>query len=116
MKLPEAGCRMPTRAYSMHMGAGALLSRGLLQGLDDSRFKRCVHSEYTSGACSFPSSTAAHSLCLAPVCGPCGVKVMHLHGLHGVLSSASISSNKASIMMAPAGLHLADCVCGAPSG
>ena len=33
----------------MHMGAGALISRGLLQGLDDARFKRCVHSEYTSG-------------------------------------------------------------------
>ena len=62
-------CRMPTRAYSMHMGAGALLSRGLLQGLDDARFKRCVHSEYTSGAAALVARSLSweHVRCMARI-------------------------------------------------
>lgn len=51
-KGPNGGCPVPTspiRTYSMHGGAGGVLSIGLLRAIDPDRFEECVLNSYSTG-------------------------------------------------------------------
>ena len=41
--------RAPIRTFSMHGGAGAILSLGLLKALSLEHFEDCVYSSYSTG-------------------------------------------------------------------
>ena len=41
--------RIPIRLYSMHGGAGAILSAGLLKNISFEDFEDCVTTTYTTG-------------------------------------------------------------------
>ena len=47
------GRRAPARTFSMHGGAGALLSVGLLRAVDYASFAACVEGAYLEGGDSF---------------------------------------------------------------
>ena len=65
-----ACCRAPVRTFSMHGGAGALLSIGLLRAVGYERFARCVEGARLEGGDSFISlclwevSSSRHTECL----------------------------------------------------
>ena len=49
---PRGACgipRVPVATYSMHGGAGALLSVGLLRAIDFGGFEDCVATTYSTG-------------------------------------------------------------------
>ncbi|EIE25857.1 hypothetical protein COCSUDRAFT_46409 [Coccomyxa subellipsoidea C-169] len=53
---PPKACgvpRVPARTYSMHGGAGALISVGLLRSVSYDHMHRCVHGAYSSGGDAF---------------------------------------------------------------
>lgn len=54
--------RVPVRTYSMHGGAGAVLSIGLMRALPLEAFEDCVHHTYSTGG------DAMISICLWEVC------------------------------------------------
>ena len=56
-------CRGPSRTYSMHGGAGALISIGLLRKVDWPSMERCVNHLWSSGA--------GTSMC-PPIVADCG--------------------------------------------
>ncbi len=45
--------RVPARTFSMHGGAGALISVGLLRSVSYDHMHRCVHGAYSSGGDAF---------------------------------------------------------------
>ena len=45
--------RAPTMTYSMHGGAGGLMSVGLLRSVDLNWMEVCIKSLYSTGACMF---------------------------------------------------------------
>ena len=47
--------RVPVATYSMHGGAGALLSVGLLRAIDFAAFEDCVLTTYSTGGDAFIS-------------------------------------------------------------
>ena len=46
-------CRVPARTYSMHGGAGALISVGLFRKVSYDHMHRCVQGAYSSGGDAF---------------------------------------------------------------
>ena len=55
---PRGPCgipRVPIATYSMHGGAGALLSVGLLRAIDFAAFEDCVLTTYSTGGDAFIS-------------------------------------------------------------
>ncbi|KAK9815274.1 hypothetical protein WJX72_000949 [[Myrmecia] bisecta] len=46
-------CRLPPRAYSMHGGAGAIFSVGLLRQINFTEMEQCVLSQHSSGSDAF---------------------------------------------------------------
>ena len=46
-------CRVPVRTYSMHGGAGALISVGLLRQVPYERMHKCIQEAYSSGGDGF---------------------------------------------------------------
>lgn len=71
--------RVPVKTYSMHGGAGAILSAGLLQALSFEAFEDCVLSTYTTGIVPHDKPYRAFSGLLAqPDC----LWSLHLHLSH----------------------------------
>ena len=56
--------RVPTHTFSMHGGAGAILSVGLMKRIPFDWFEDCVTTTYTTGG------DAMISICLWEVCPP----------------------------------------------
>ena len=54
--------RVPVRTYSMHGGAGAVLSIGLLRAISLESFEDCILDMYSTGG------DAMISICLWQVC------------------------------------------------
>ena len=46
-------CRVPARTYSMHGGAGALISVGLLRQVPYEHMHKCIQEAYSSGGDGF---------------------------------------------------------------
>ena len=57
-RAPRGPCgmpRVPVATFSMHGGAGALLSVGLLRAIDLAAFEDCVLTTYSTGGDAFIS-------------------------------------------------------------